>query len=362
MNPKIDEAALAEVAAVGASPPPLTRLRAATEHAATHVPGAQIILFGSAARGEFTPESDFDFLAVTKEPPPGEGEIPARLEHPRTGDKIHVVPAGAATIHKLRWTVGSVYRDAMIRGRTLCVQDAKPAVMTERDPGGRIDPMVKKKLEDLSEAAAYASQARDWMHGAKFYETMAEPRWAMVCKHMQEAAERALQSLHIAHRQEIGHKHDLIRDWNKAEALGEKIPTEKNQKLLHELNKYASEEGYGTPIRMNPKKLAAGTGKMTEALIQYAEKRVPELLKIHEREKRNAAASHENQTRLSAKVAKEHAQTRVPALVAERKQKLAQTRAEERDDNDTPIRPSAKAAARTAEKTTKNRTGHGKSR
>ena len=119
MNPRIDEAALLAARAAGPNPPPLDRLKAAAEYAIERTGAPQLILFGSAARGEFTPESDFDFLAVAPLKLPGAAGKPERLEHPTTGDDIHVLLADIATIEAKRWIVGTVFCEAMSQGCTV---------------------------------------------------------------------------------------------------------------------------------------------------------------------------------------------------------------------------------------------------
>ena len=298
MNPRIDEAALLAARAAGPNPPPLDRLKAAAEYAIERTGAPQLILFGSAARGEFTPESDFDFLAVAPLKLPGVAGKPERLEHPTTGDDIHVLLADVATIEAKRWIVGTVFCEAMSQGRTVGtirpvgqVKGGMTLVKTQRDPGGEVDPMVKKTMEELTEAPVYAKHARTWLESADFLAGKPEPEWPVVCKHLQESSERALKAFHIGHRAEVVHIHDMREAWEKAEALGERFPVEKNDRLLDEMTLYGGSEGYGTPSRWDPKDLAEQFRPIAEALVEHAERRVPELMAEHERKRHGGPTS-----------------------------------------------------------------------
>ena len=293
MNPRIDEAALAAAGAGGPNPPPLDRLRAATAYAMEQAGADQLILFGSAARGEFGPQSDFDFIAVA---PPGTGRKarpPARWDEPTTGDEIDVWFADAQAIEAARWTVGTVYYEAMSQGMTVANTQAagtRAAVATERDPGyeGPTMPRQREKHLDLSEAEVLAKQARAEIRSART--AMDDPPeegadWPTICCYLSRAAEKALKSLHVAHGEPVIPKHDLAPAWRRADELGERFAPRRNDRLLNEMTLYASTKSYGTPSGWNPRELAEEFRPTAEALCDHATRRVPELLAEHERSK-----------------------------------------------------------------------------
>lgn len=283
MIPKIDEDALLRIQGCGPNPPPAARLKAAAEYVVERTEATQIILFGSAARGEFAPESDFDFLAVGTAEPGRRMGTPERLEHPTTGDEIHVLLTDRNTIEERRWIVGTVYSEAMNQGRTVFSKRSPARIPTEQDPGGKTDPMVRKTMERLTEAPVYVRHARSWLKSAEFLAAEDEPEWPVVCKHLQEAGERALKAVHIAKRSLVVHVHGMRQAWEQAENLGERFPIEKNDRILDEITLYGGEKGYGTPSGWNPKEVAEEFGPIAKALVEYSEKRVPEIVAEHER-------------------------------------------------------------------------------
>ena len=289
MNPQIDEAALLAVGAAGPNPPPADRLRAAAEYVLDRTAADQIILFGSAARGEFGPHSDFDFAVVPRDEERPEIESD-RWTHPATGDGIDVLFADADTIEEKRWTVGTVYCEAMSHGRTVFIAGGENPVATEQDPWYRIETMVKEKLLKLSEASVYARQARTFLDNAIFTMGRPEPEWTVACKLLQMSAERALKALHIAKGAPVTYVHLMRQAWEKVEALGERLDIEKNDKLLDEMTLYGGKKGYGTPTGWNPKEVAEEFLPIAEALSEHATRRVPKLLAEHDRRRQRPRA------------------------------------------------------------------------
>ena len=289
MNPRIDENALLAARAAGPQPPPMDRLRAAAEYVLGRTGAEQLILFGSAARGEFTPTSDFDFLAVTPRRAPGRVEEPKWWEHPMTGDEIDVLLADATTIEQKRWTVGTVYCEAMSQGRTVSASGDRSQVSTESDPGYGIETMAREKLLKLSEAPVYVDDAETYLANAKFTIGRPVPNWSATCKLLQMSAERSLKALHIANGTPVTYVHLMREAWEKAEELGERFEIEKNDKLLDEMTLYGGKKGYGTPSGWDPKKLAEEFMPVAETLLEHAQRRVPKLIAEHDHRHRTGA-------------------------------------------------------------------------
>lgn len=285
MNSQIHEAALTAAAATGPNPPPLDRLRAAAEYALGRAGADQLILFGSAARGEFGPQSDFDFIAVTSAAARRE-EGPEEWEHPSTGDGIDVLFADAGTIEAKRRTVGTVYCEAMSQGRTVSDGPTAKLVTTELDPGYEAPKMPKEEYLDLSEAPKYAKQARGFMRAAR--DAIDNPEedghdWPNICFFLQRAAEKALKAVHIAHGAPVTYVHYMRQAWEKAEFLGERFDLEKKDKLLNEMTLYAGKKAYGTPSGWDPAEIATKFRPIAQGLVDHATRRVPELLAEHNR-------------------------------------------------------------------------------
>ena len=118
MKTHIDQAAL-DAASAGANRPSADRLRAAAEYVMERTKPGQLILFGSAARGEFGDESDFDFAVVR--PGPGGG---ARMEHKdwdyeAAGAEIDALFIDAAELKANRWMAGTVHCSILSEGKTI---------------------------------------------------------------------------------------------------------------------------------------------------------------------------------------------------------------------------------------------------
>lgn len=80
----------------------------------------QLILHGSAARGEMTAHSDLDFLAVCAEA----GQPRAAYDHHHwnceaAGDVVDVLVASREKIESGRWIGGTVCAAALFEGRTV---------------------------------------------------------------------------------------------------------------------------------------------------------------------------------------------------------------------------------------------------
>ena len=117
-------------------------------------------------------------------------------------------------------------------------------------------------MEKLTEAPVYVRHARSWLKSAEFLAAEDEPEWPVVCIHLQEAGERALKAVHIAKRSLVVHVHGMRQAW------------------------------YGTPIGWNPKEVAEEFGPIAKALVEYSEKRVPEIVAEHERTRNRRQEEH----------------------------------------------------------------------
>lgn len=279
MAPKIDQAAL-DAASAGPNPPPAGRLRAAADYVMDRTRPDQLILFGSAARGEFGKRSDFDFLVVRSaangdEPP----ERPARWEHPDTGDEIDVLFAAADLLEERRWTAGTVHCAVLAEGATVFCDDNGNTVKTARDAGEEAAEMARQGKYEPWQAEEFTREARLYMRHA---DTAAEEEaWGNACRQLQESAERSLKALVIARGSPFSYIHELDDLWTAAEKLGERIDTVRNDRVLQAVSTYAGRAGYGSQYQENPEELYKAFRPTAEDLLQTASTRVPELLAAH---------------------------------------------------------------------------------
>lgn len=288
-NRRIDPSAL-KTAAAGAKPPPAGRLLAAVEYVADQAAAEQLILFGSAARGDFGERSDFDFLVVR----PANGtpvESRERWTQPKTGDGIDVLFVDAATLEKRRWTAGKVHCTALAEGTTVFTETGVKRVRTARDAGEQVADMVKKGRYEPSEAKVFLRHAKSCLKLAEAAAAPEDDTPEVACKMLQESAERALKALIIARGSPFAFSHDLRELWNRATELGERIEVEKNHDLLNEMSLYGSDKGYGTPSGRDPKTLITMFKPIAARLAAHAERRVPELITEWERSRSTTGRS-----------------------------------------------------------------------
>lgn len=258
MASRIDQAAL-DAASAGPNPPPAGRLRAAADYVMDRTRPDQLILFGSAARGEFRERSDFDFLVVRSsangdEPP----ERPARWEHPDTGDEIDVLFADADLLEERRWTAGTVHCAILAEGATVFCDDNGNTVKTARDAGEEAAEMARQGKYEPWQAEEFTREARLYMRHA---DTAAEEEaWGNACRQLQESAERSLEALVIARGSPFSYIHDRV---------------------LQAVSTYAGRARYGSQYQENPEELYKAFRPTAEDLLQTASTRVPELLAAH---------------------------------------------------------------------------------
>ena len=283
MENRIDQAAL-DAAAAGANPPPADRLRAAAEYVMNRTKPGQLILFGSAVRGEFGNRSDFDFLVVRpKTADRRTVERPSRWEHPETGDEIDVLFADADLLERHRWAAGTVYCSVLAEGATVFVATAGGAVKTLRDAGEKAEDMAKQGKYEPHQAAEFARDARLHLSYADIAE--AEAAWGPACKQLQESAERSLKALIITKGSPFSYIHDLGGIWDEAEKLGETVAAARDDRVLRAVSTYSGRAGYGSQYQGNAEELYKEFRPTAENLLNNAQARVPALLAEHERKR-----------------------------------------------------------------------------
>lgn len=268
----------------GPDPAPPARLRAAAAFVLDRVRPGQLILFGSAARGEFTDRSDFDFLVVL---PPGEGrsrflDDQHRWECPGTGDEIDVLFADPDTLENRRWIAGTVHCSALTEGVTVFAAPGAELIETARDAGADITQMVKKGRYRPEKAAAFAAEARKYLNRADY--SIEEEFATGACKDLQESAERALKALIIANRSPFAYIHDLSKLWDAAEELGERIEAQRDERALRAITAYAGRLGYNSPPEHKARAAFNDFRQAAGDILNYAERRVRELVPAAERD------------------------------------------------------------------------------
>ena len=272
------EQSVLDAATAGPSRPPSIRLRAAADHVIDRTRPGQLILFGSAARGEFADGSDFDFLVVL---PPG-AERPRfldshrRWECPETGDEIDVLFAGPDLLEERRWTAGTVHCSVLTEGVTVFAAPGAAIVETARDAGAEVVEMVRSGRYKPDKAAVFMAQARDRLNGAD--DAIERDAGALACELLQGAAERALKALIIANRSPFAYIHELSELWDAAEAVGERIEAQRDDRVLAAISAYAGRLGYDAPSAHESIGVFNSFRQTAGDILNYAERRVRELV------------------------------------------------------------------------------------
>ena len=198
--------------------PAAADLRAAIEAIVSRLEPDQIILFGSAARGEMTDDSDLDLLVI-KNGQSDADELHIGRSCGRNGLEMDVIVTSSATAEASRPYAGNVKGHALETGRTVYAKkDFEPIATgpTLTRVGGR---MVQRTLYKPDHAGRFLARAeRKWGIATT---TKLHP--ADRCENLQAAMEQALKGLIVAQGRHVEHRHDLNRLWDEAERDGERI-------------------------------------------------------------------------------------------------------------------------------------------
>lgn len=279
-------------ASTGPSPPPMDRLLAAAEHVIDRAKPNQVILFGSASRGEFDSNSDFDFFLV--EPKTSTLVGFDRWTHPDTGDEIDLVCDQADTLPAKRWRVGTIAAEVFALGAT--IYSTGEPMPTLRDQG--IDPMrpVRESKYDLSEALDMTRRCRSNLSNADDAIGPKNQDPQTGCQRLQECLEKGLKALTIAHGHPLKHTHeigDLLKRVRRDD-IGENPPGLSGYAVddtdLAILSRYGGGGGYNVAQgAADPQAMFEKFRPDTGRFVSYLQERVPALLDEHDRKRREAA-------------------------------------------------------------------------
>ena len=166
--------------------PDEARIRAAAAMLVGRLRPDQLILHGSAARGEMTEHSDLDFLSVrTGYPEPNRAPTQHRWHCAETGDVVDVLLVSREQLEKNRLAGGTVHAAALTEGRTVF---ASPGVEPVTHP-------VRTTLFAPDNAGYHLKLAGAFLRSA---DVAAEGAPEAGCRNLQESAERSLKALVIA--------------------------------------------------------------------------------------------------------------------------------------------------------------------
>ena len=249
-----------------------TRVNAAVRLIIEKVNPDQIILFGSAARGEMGAESDIDLLAIKEDTRKEGGTRQKHWECEETGDTVDVVIMERETAQRYRHSAYYVQGIALEEGRTVYARNGTQALRTGPTYQWNGTAMVKSTKFEPEHSDRLVEKARaEW-------ETANERRHpADKCEFLQRTLEYALKALITAKGQRVNHTHDLNDLWHQAEKKSDPIAATRNSAELEKLTGYAGAWRYATPQDQDPDQTWARNRSTGEDVLNDALIRVPKL-------------------------------------------------------------------------------------
>ena len=232
----------------------------------------QIILFGSAARGEMTRWSDLDLLVIKNE---DDGRADAtgheRWQCAEAGGQLDVLVTNRATAERHRLSAAHVHGAALEDGRTVYLRDGATPTPTGPTYTWNGSAMVKTTKYEPDHAADSAE--------AKWEDASTTRRAADKCEYLQRSIEYAFKALIVADGRRVEHRHELDKLWDQAEAAGGPIAATRDPAQLERLSRYAGDWRYDkTPADEDPEQTWNKNRTTGEAILNHARRRVPQLI------------------------------------------------------------------------------------
>ena len=235
----------------------------------------QIILFGSAARGEMTRSSDLDLLVIKNE----DDERADAMGHERwqcaeAGGQLDVLVTDRATAERNRLSAAHVHGAALEDGRTVYLRDGATATPT--------GPTYTWNGSAMVQTTKYEPE-----HASELLDT-AERRWRTAnreehpvdrCKNLHESIEHAFKAIIVADGRRVEHRHELDKLWDQAEAAGEPIATTRDPEQLERLTRYSGDWRYDRiPADEDPEQTWKKNRATGEDVLNHARRCVPQLI------------------------------------------------------------------------------------
>ena len=234
----------------------------------------QIILFGSAARGEMTPASDLDLLVITDDDGRTDRTRHERWQCAEAGGQIDVVVTNRATAERNRLSASHVHGAALEDGRTVYLRDGATPTPTGPTYTWNGTAMVKTTKYDPEHASELLDTAeRRWRTANR--EEHPKDR----CKNLHESMEHAFKAIIVADGRRIEHRHELDKLWDQAEATGERVAATRDPAQLERLTKYSGDWRYDRmPADEDPEQTWETNRTTGEDIVNHARRRVPQLI------------------------------------------------------------------------------------
>ena len=226
----------------------------------------QIILFGSAARGEMTEDSDLDLLVI-KETGNDRRPTDPSVFLGDVGRDVDVLVTTRAAAEAGRDYAGDVRSAALETGVTVYTR-------TGFDPIETGATMVRRTLYRPDHARDFLDRAERKWRIANTPQTHPADR----CENLQASLEQALKGLTVAQGRQVEHSHKLKALWDDAERDGERIAATRNDADLDNLTRYAGAYQYWNPKPGMPEKIWNAAKTTGRDVLEHARRRIPTLV------------------------------------------------------------------------------------
>ena len=176
----------------------------------------QIILFGSAARGDMTRSSDLDLLVIKDEDGHRAGSTRHECWHcAEAGGQIDVVVTNRATAERHRLSAAHVHGAALEEGHTVYLRDGVAPTPTGPTYTWNGHEMVKTTKYEPEHAEELLDDA-----DAKWKDANITIRPVDKCEYLQRSIEYSFKVVIVADGQRVEHRHELDKLWDQAETAG----------------------------------------------------------------------------------------------------------------------------------------------
>lgn len=246
------------------------RLTRAVKMAVERYDPDQVILFGSAARGEMSEHSDIDLIVIKESPSPQNECSRERLDcH---GDRLDIVTMNRAAAERHRLTAATLQHEALEQGKTVHLRrgggepvPVGPSAFT--DPSG----MTRTTRLRPDEAEALLGIAEE--HWTTSNITAIPDR--IRCCHRQQTAEHCLKALITAQGREFTHTHDLTALHSAAQNDGKHVPIKGDKKLPGRLTAYARHRRYTVSPTGVDRQMLIQSNAPVGGLLEFTRETVP---------------------------------------------------------------------------------------
>ena len=251
----------------------------------------RIVLFGSAARGAMKSGSDLDLLVVKNVSNLREFSLRVRDSLPVDRPPVDVLAATPELVAKHGDSLGWVLRPAVEEGTT--VYEKSSGVETADGRGRRSRRngdeetnrvMVRTRRYKPEEALDWLRKAKGDLGVGRTADPEADPD--TLCSLAQAAAEKALKGIVVARGARVEYTHEVTTLAEQVRREGERLPGDLDRKKMDRLSEYGGDARYPGPARRTTRADCEDALGIAAALVEHAERRIPEILALRSPDRR----------------------------------------------------------------------------